>query len=51
LKQALINIKSSEELTAGIDIAKLKEKYQPNRVDLDLREAIAKNSSIFGVPN
>lgn len=26
---------------------RLKEKYQPNRVELDLREAITKNKEIF----
>jgi hypothetical protein len=38
-------------LTEGIDINRLKEKYQPNRVDLDLKEAIMQNKEIFTEQN
>lgn len=36
-----------QQLTQGIDISKLKEKYQPNRVELDLKQAIQDNRDLF----
>jgi U3 small nucleolar RNA-associated protein 14 len=51
LKKVLVSTASPSDLTSGIDINRLKEKYQPNRVNLDLREAIDKNKEIFSVQN
>lgn len=51
LKKVLVSTATPSDLTSGIDINRLKEKYQPNRVNLDLREAIDKNKEIFNVQN
>ena len=40
-----------EKLVEGINVNKLKEKYQPQRTDLDLTEAIKVHRQAFNAPN
>jgi len=38
INQALISSENGEELTKGINVQNLKDKYQPQRVDLQLNQ-------------
>ncbi len=42
-----MNNKSAGELIQGIDIQKLKEKYQPNRIDLKIDNVVEENRELF----
>lgn len=46
IRQFLNNSQSSN-LIEGISLDKLKQKYQPNRIELDLTQAIHENQDLF----
>lgn len=47
LNKYLVTQNNNGQLIEGINIDKLKQKYQPERVDIDLSQLIANNREIY----